>query len=179
MASSSRSFAVRCVSVTTCRSVFLCSCCGRFPCFRAAKKHAQTWVGRRDRFTGAMRVTGSTAFCCAAAHGTLGRDTNLDEPPAGWMASVTPRSCLTKDRRRLLRRVPDTRQPEKLWQGAYGVVVGIVGSSTRFAEALYRTFEVLAPSIAPIEALPIMLIEAALVRWDLPAPIFFNARPGR
>ena len=53
-------------------------------------------------------------------------------------------------------------------------------SSGRLAEAAYRGFEILLAITGLALALPIMLIEAALIRWDSPGPIlFFHKRPGR
>lgn len=53
-------------------------------------------------------------------------------------------------------------------------------SSSRLAEALYRAFEILVAAIGLIVALPVMLIEALLIRLDSPGPIlFFHRRPAR
>jgi lipopolysaccharide/colanic/teichoic acid biosynthesis glycosyltransferase len=59
-------------------------------------------------------------------------------------------------------------------------VEDIVASSHWLAEAVYRGFEFLVALIGLIVGLPIMLIEAALIRWDSPGPVlFFHQRPGR
>jgi lipopolysaccharide/colanic/teichoic acid biosynthesis glycosyltransferase len=56
----------------------------------------------------------------------------------------------------------------------------IVGSSGRWAEVVYRSVEMLVASIGLTLGLPIILIEAALIRWDSPGPVlFFHKRPGR
>ena len=56
----------------------------------------------------------------------------------------------------------------------------VVSSSGRLAEALYRGFEVLVALIGLLVGLPVMLVEALLIRWDSPGPIlFFHQRPGR
>lgn len=53
----------------------------------------------------------------------------------------------------------------------------VVGKSGPVAEALYRAFEITFTAAALIVALPVMLIEAALVRWDSPGPaLFFHRR---
>jgi len=55
----------------------------------------------------------------------------------------------------------------------------IVGSSSRLVEAVYRVFEILLTLICLVVALPIMLIEAALICWDSPGPaLFFQMRLG-
>lgn len=54
------------------------------------------------------------------------------------------------------------------------------GSSSRPAEAIYRAFEIVLAVVALAAAVPIMLIEAALIRLDSPGPVlFFQARLGR
>jgi lipopolysaccharide/colanic/teichoic acid biosynthesis glycosyltransferase len=56
----------------------------------------------------------------------------------------------------------------------------VVGSSGRLAEALYRGFEVLVALLGLTLALPVMLVEALLIRLDSPGPVlFFHRRPGR
>src|SRR5579863_1763862 len=56
----------------------------------------------------------------------------------------------------------------------------VVGSSGRLAEALYRGFEVLVALLGLTLGLPLMLVEAIVVRWDSPGPaLFFHHRPGR
>jgi lipopolysaccharide/colanic/teichoic acid biosynthesis glycosyltransferase len=64
---------------------------------------------------------------------------------------------------------------------AYAVPAGdIVGSSGPLAEAAYRIIELLLAAVALTVALPVMLVEAALIRWDSPGPVlFFHTRPGR
>jgi lipopolysaccharide/colanic/teichoic acid biosynthesis glycosyltransferase len=64
---------------------------------------------------------------------------------------------------------------------AYAVpVCDIVSSSGRLAEALYRGFEVLVALLGLTLALPVMLVEAIVIRWDSPGPaLFFHCRPGR
>jgi lipopolysaccharide/colanic/teichoic acid biosynthesis glycosyltransferase len=48
------------------------------------------------------------------------------------------------------------------------------------AEAVYRGFEILAAGLALAAALPILLLLAAVIRWDSPGPpLFFHRRPGR
>jgi lipopolysaccharide/colanic/teichoic acid biosynthesis glycosyltransferase len=55
-----------------------------------------------------------------------------------------------------------------------------VGSSGWLAAALYRSFEVLVALIGLTLALPVMLVEALVIRWDSPGPVlFFHQRPGR
>lgn len=56
----------------------------------------------------------------------------------------------------------------------------IVGSSGPVAEALYRLFEIVLAAVGLVLALPIMLLEALLIRLDSPGPaLFFHKRPGR
>jgi hypothetical protein len=56
----------------------------------------------------------------------------------------------------------------------------IVGSSGRLAEALYRVFEILIAVPGLLFGLPVMLVEALLIRLDSPGPVlFFHMRPGR
>lgn len=56
----------------------------------------------------------------------------------------------------------------------------IVGSSGPVAEALYRLFEIVLAAVALVLALPVMLVEALLIRLDSPGPVlFFHKRPGR
>ena len=56
----------------------------------------------------------------------------------------------------------------------------VVSSSGRLAETLYRSLEMLVALIGLAVGLPIMLVEALLIRWDSPGPIlFFHQRPGR
>lgn len=56
----------------------------------------------------------------------------------------------------------------------------VLGSSGWLAEALYRGFELLVTALALIVTLPIMVIEAVLIRLDSPGPVlFFHMRPGR
>jgi lipopolysaccharide/colanic/teichoic acid biosynthesis glycosyltransferase len=56
----------------------------------------------------------------------------------------------------------------------------VAGSSHWLAEALYRAFEIVIAAIGIIMALPVMLVEAALIRLDSPGPVlFFQMRPGR
>jgi lipopolysaccharide/colanic/teichoic acid biosynthesis glycosyltransferase len=56
----------------------------------------------------------------------------------------------------------------------------VVPASGRLAEATYRSFEILAAGFALAAALPILLIVAALIRWDSPGPpLFLHRRPGR
>ncbi len=77
----------------------------------------------------------------------------------------------------------DTQRPTDLspFGQVHAVPVrDIVGSSGWLAETLYRGLEILVASIGLIVGLPIMLIEAALIRWDSPGPaLFFHERPGR
>jgi lipopolysaccharide/colanic/teichoic acid biosynthesis glycosyltransferase len=59
-------------------------------------------------------------------------------------------------------------------------VVDIVGSSHWLAEAIYRIFEIVVAAIGLTVGLPVMLLEALLIRWDSPGPVlFFHARPTR
>jgi lipopolysaccharide/colanic/teichoic acid biosynthesis glycosyltransferase len=59
-------------------------------------------------------------------------------------------------------------------------VLDVVGSSNRLLEALYRVFEILVAVIGLIAGLPVMLLEAVLIRWDSPGPaLFLHTRPGR
>jgi lipopolysaccharide/colanic/teichoic acid biosynthesis glycosyltransferase len=56
----------------------------------------------------------------------------------------------------------------------------IVARSSWLAEALYRVFEIFIALIGLIFGLPVMLLEAVLIRWDSPGPaLFFHTRPGR
>jgi lipopolysaccharide/colanic/teichoic acid biosynthesis glycosyltransferase/GT2 family glycosyltransferase len=56
----------------------------------------------------------------------------------------------------------------------------IVSSSGAAAEALYQAFEIVAVLFVFLVTLPIMLIEAVLIRLDSPGPaLFFHIRPGR
>jgi lipopolysaccharide/colanic/teichoic acid biosynthesis glycosyltransferase len=56
----------------------------------------------------------------------------------------------------------------------------VVSSSSWLAEALYRSFEVLVALLGLTLGLPLMLVEALLIRWDSPGPVlFFHQRPGR
>jgi lipopolysaccharide/colanic/teichoic acid biosynthesis glycosyltransferase len=59
-------------------------------------------------------------------------------------------------------------------------VVGLVAHSAPIAEAFYRALEIIVALVALIVALPIMLLEAVLIRWDSPGPaLFFHTRPGQ
>src|SRR6266849_1421710 len=59
-------------------------------------------------------------------------------------------------------------------------VVDILAHSSPVLEVLYRVFEIVVALIGLIVGLPIMLVEAALIRWDSPGPaMFFHQRPGR
>jgi lipopolysaccharide/colanic/teichoic acid biosynthesis glycosyltransferase len=59
-------------------------------------------------------------------------------------------------------------------------VINIVGRSSWLGEALYRIFEIIIAGIGLLLGLPLMLLEAALIRWDSPGPVlFFHRRPGR
>ncbi len=64
---------------------------------------------------------------------------------------------------------------------AYAVPVrDVVSSSNWLAEALYRSFEVLVALLGLTLGLPLLLIEAMVIRWDSPGPVlFFHQRPGR
>src|SRR5271154_4221229 len=77
----------------------------------------------------------------------------------------------------------DSERPVRLAQSrrVHAVPVGdTVASSGWLAEALYRVVEFPLALIGLIVALPVMLIEAALIRWDSPGPaLFFHTRPGR
>ena len=56
----------------------------------------------------------------------------------------------------------------------------VVSTSGRVAEAFYRSFEVLVAVTGLTLGMPVMLLEAILIRWDSPGPIlFFHQRPGR
>jgi lipopolysaccharide/colanic/teichoic acid biosynthesis glycosyltransferase len=63
----------------------------------------------------------------------------------------------------------------------HAVPVGdVVGSSGPVAEALYRGFEKVVALAGLILALPVMLVEAIVIRWESPGPaLFFHRRPGR
>lgn len=63
----------------------------------------------------------------------------------------------------------------------HAVPVGnVVRSSGRLAEALYRGFEMLIALLGLTLMLPVMLVEAIVIRCDLPGPaLFFHRRPGR
>lgn len=59
-------------------------------------------------------------------------------------------------------------------------VLDLVGSSNRLVEILYRVFEILVAILGLTLGLPLMLCEAALIRWDSPGPALFpHTRPGR
>jgi len=59
-------------------------------------------------------------------------------------------------------------------------VLDIVGSSSWLAEELYRIFEILVAVLGLTLGLPVMLLEAVLIRWDSPgSAFFFHTRPGR
>ena len=75
---------------------------------------------------------------------------------------------------------PDSvRRPGK----AHAVAVPplpIVGASSRPVEFLYRVFEIVVAALVLLVTLPVMLIEAVLVRLDSPGPVLFlHKRPGR
>jgi lipopolysaccharide/colanic/teichoic acid biosynthesis glycosyltransferase len=56
----------------------------------------------------------------------------------------------------------------------------VVRSSARPAEVIYRSFELLVAAVGLIVALPVMLVEAILIRLDSPGPVLFlHTRPGR
>ncbi|MBV8888983.1 MAG: sugar transferase [Alphaproteobacteria bacterium] len=63
----------------------------------------------------------------------------------------------------------------------YAVPVrGAPAASGGLAEAAYRVFEILVALTVLIVGLPLILIEAALIRWDSPGPaLFFHRRPAR
>lgn len=81
----------------------------------------------------------------------------------------------------------DTGESTRLSSGGapYGApyavpVREVVPASGRLAEATYRGFEILAAGFSLAAALPILLIVAALIRWDSPGPpLFLHRRPGR
>ncbi len=79
--------------------------------------------------------------------------------------------------------VAQTKSGGNRWRygKAYAVPVrDVVSSSSRLAEALYRSFEVLVALLGLILGLPVMLLEALVIRWDSPCPaLFFHYRPGR
>jgi len=50
-----------------------------------------------------------------------------------------------------------------------------VSSSHWLAEAVYRGFEVLAALFGLVAGLPLLLILAAMIRYDSPGPVFFFA----
>ena len=53
-------------------------------------------------------------------------------------------------------------------------------ASGRLAETVYRAFEILVSAIGLVVGLPLMLIGAALIRWDSPGPaLFLHKRPAR
>jgi lipopolysaccharide/colanic/teichoic acid biosynthesis glycosyltransferase len=55
----------------------------------------------------------------------------------------------------------------------------VVGRSGRITEATYRALEIAVAALGLILTLPIMLLEAALIRVDSPGPVlFFHTRPG-
>lgn len=59
-------------------------------------------------------------------------------------------------------------------------VLDLIGSSNWLAETLYRIFEILVAILGLTLGLPLMLCEAALIRWDSPGPALFrHTRPGR
>jgi lipopolysaccharide/colanic/teichoic acid biosynthesis glycosyltransferase len=59
-------------------------------------------------------------------------------------------------------------------------VLDVVSSSHWLAEAVYRGFEVLAALFGLVAGLPLLLILAAMIRYDSPGPVFFlHQRPGR
>jgi len=75
-----------------------------------------------------------------------------------------------------------TRETSRPHYGkAYAVPVrDVVSSSGWLAEALYRSFEVLVALIGLTLALPLLLVEALVIRLDSPGPaLFFHQRPGR
>jgi len=56
----------------------------------------------------------------------------------------------------------------------------IVRYSGRVAETLYRGFEIVVAVLGLTIGLPVMLVEAILIRLDSPGPVlFFHKRPGR
>jgi lipopolysaccharide/colanic/teichoic acid biosynthesis glycosyltransferase len=58
--------------------------------------------------------------------------------------------------------------------------LAIVGASGRLSECLYRIFEILVVVLGLAISLPVMLLEAILVRLDSPGPVLFlHKRPGR
>src|SRR5258708_1381187 len=70
----------------------------------------------------------------------------------------------------------------ELEPGAYAIPVGSIAASgsNRVVEGLYRGAEIIVALIGLIVGLPIMLLEAVLVRWDSPGPaLFFHIRVAR
>ncbi len=70
----------------------------------------------------------------------------------------------------------------ELEAGAYAIPVGSIApsGSNRVVEGLYRGVEIVVALIGLIVGLPIMLLEAVLVRWDSPGPaLFFHIRIAR
>lgn len=56
----------------------------------------------------------------------------------------------------------------------------VVACSGRLAEAAYRVFEIAVALVALLAGLPVMLVEAVLIRCDSPGPaLFFHRRPAR
>lgn len=63
----------------------------------------------------------------------------------------------------------------------YAVPVrNVASASNRLAETLYRGFEIVVALTGLIVCLPLMLIVAAVIRYDSPGPVlFFHKRPAR
>lgn len=77
----------------------------------------------------------------------------------------------TVAQRAVVRQTPADAAP---YGRAHAVPVGdFVARSNWVAEALYRVFEIIVALIGLVVALPIILVEAALIRWDSPGPALF------
>lgn len=76
---------------------------------------------------------------------------------------------------------PQSASDRPFFGKVYAVPVGEAAKRPdRLAEGIYRGFEILVAAVGLIVAMPIMLVEAALIRWDSPGPaLFFHRRPGR
>jgi len=101
--------------------------------------------------------------------------TNIAEAPAEVAAMPRPRPRNNNQR----------QNPRPARRPVFAIPVDWVplqrvSPATRIADAAYRLTEIIAAAVALVLLLPVMLIEAALIRFDSPGPaLFFQRRAGR
>ena len=97
--------------------------------------------------------------------------TNIAEAPAEVAAMPRPRPRNNNQR----------QNPRPARRPVFAIPVDWVplqrvSPATRIADAAYRLTEIIAAAVALVLLLPVMLIEAALIRFDSPGPALFFQR---